>query len=474
MEYDSRVAVNITVDEAAAMMQDWVQENKDHEFAKKLTKSYEEELRLQKKIELEHGEKEALRLAIEETRRARAAAQQRQERAKQDERLARQLIEADEKEQNKLRSACSEDEKIARQLSGDCAEAKGTVSRTASFSSYCKSGKDMRNRNVVRDNKEDDDTDEDDEEEDCKYMEEKEEEISRANNAGRVAILSPMTKAPSSKSSAETKRRLQAADSKQLQEELDAQAARKVQNQLDAEQKMSSLEQQKADAKLSFRLSVKAQREEHRLEKFRAMQRSFEKCRRDEASVALLWENAIAEVEDVEQAICITILLPNIAMLNVTAPKGANKVVIEAKRLVGEAPVTTSGGKGFEYKGDLTTVDNTQYVAEFRIRGMNAQLGFKDVHTDYSSESGLLHVYVEGINLQDNNSNNRSFQQLPADDVDDDDDDDDDLRAGCGGGKGRGGEQEQAFMKHVAGNASVQKMVAKAMQDGFKRVFGRK
>ena len=42
---------------------------------------------------------------------------------------------------------------------------------------------------------------------------------------------------------------------------------------------------------------------------------------------------------------------------------------------------------------------NTSYGAEFEIRGKSVKLCNIDINYNYSSETGLLHIYVENVSL---------------------------------------------------------------------------
>jgi hypothetical protein len=48
---------------------------------------------------------------------------------------------------------------------------------------------------------------------------------------------------------------------------------------------------------------------------------------------------------------------------------------------------------------DLANEDNSQYSAEFVIDGHNVDICSNDLSFEYSSESGLLHVYIESVHL---------------------------------------------------------------------------
>ena len=97
-------------------------------------------------------------------------------------------------------------------------------------------------------------------------------------------------------------------------------------------------------------------------------------------------------MEDVAGGLCLTLLLPYLRDIKVGA-LDKKRVDLEAYRIVGTE----------EQKAGLATVDNSQYSAEFVIDGNNVHITDKDVSFEYSSESGLLFVYIENVHLDEAN-----------------------------------------------------------------------
>ena len=48
---------------------------------------------------------------------------------------------------------------------------------------------------------------------------------------------------------------------------------------------------------------------------------------------------------------------------------------------------------------DHSNKNNICYAAEFEIRGKRIKLSNSDINYNYSSETGLLHIYVENVSL---------------------------------------------------------------------------
>jgi hypothetical protein len=139
------------------------------------------------------------------------------------------------------------------------------------------------------------------------------------------------------------------------------------------------------DAVLSRKLDIKVQREDHRHRKFRELVADAN-VDTTEAGITHAWMNAAAVVEDVAGGICMTVLLPHIKSLNVTL-QGKRRVSVDAVRMV--------------FAGETTAVkENTNYSIDFNIEGKLLALTQNDISYEYSSEFGLLHVYVEKVHLE--------------------------------------------------------------------------
>lgn len=379
-EYDTQVAIDMTVNDALGVMNQWAQENADKEAAEKLAKQLEREDKESIKNELAKGEAAALKAAIDETRRIKAEAKEREMREQRDIEYARSLHDAEEKDAKMSQKILDEDAKFARQLLES--ESKRDDDCFASEEKCCDSP-------VAPDAKRDAKYDQKDDFDD--------EDFVREVNA------------------------------KFEQLSADEQVALREQQALQRAQYEEDCKQQSKDYLLSRRLAIKTEREAHKLRKFREMQQSFERCQRGKEAVAHLWENCDADVEDVCDAVCITLLLPNIIDLKVKVVKSGRKVSIDAKRLVDDTD-------------RFATAENTSYLAEFKVQGKNVQISDTSVSHDYSSDSGLLHIYIEGVSLQNNEASSCESA-------------------------------EYADQKANAGSSKAS-MIAKAIKSGFMRVFG--
>ena len=111
------------------------------------------------------------------------------------------------------------------------------------------------------------------------------------------------------------------------------------------------------------------------------------------SAIAAQWEGATADIQNVSGGLCITLLLPHLKDLKVIMKK--NHIVdIEAKRMI------LSGDKA-------ATKQNSIYSAEFEIKGRRLNLTERDMNYNYCSETGLLHIYVDNIHLDDEEANSK-------------------------------------------------------------------
>ena len=101
--------------------------------------------------------------------------------------------------------------------------------------------------------------------------------------------------------------------------------------------------------------------------------------------LAKIWFEAEADVDDVAGGICISLFLPKLIKLKAYQVNG-KKFCIEANRKK-------------ERTDALTTTDNTEYVAEFNIKGKEVKLVENDISYEYISDAGLLIIYIEQVSL---------------------------------------------------------------------------
>jgi hypothetical protein len=100
-------------------------------------------------------------------------------------------------------------------------------------------------------------------------------------------------------------------------------------------------------------------------------------------AIAMQWRDALPSIDNVDNGLCLTLLLPHLLDLRVSLSKG-RVVRILAKR-------TVLTGDKYANKA------NTRYEAEFELQGINERLTERDMNYRYSSETGLLHIYLEGL-----------------------------------------------------------------------------
>ena len=167
----------------------------------------------------------------------------------------------------------------------------------------------------------------------------------------------------------------------------DFELARQTQINLDVHAAESKSALEKKDAAIALEMAISTSREEHRRRKRLEVVHSnvvFNSIQK----VSKQWEEAEADVEDVAGGLCLTLLLPYLRDIKLKASTN-NTVDLEAFRIISAE----------ERKRELDTEENSQYCAEFLIDGNNVSIEDRDLSFEYSSESGLLHVYVESVHL---------------------------------------------------------------------------
>ena len=167
-----------------------------------------------------------------------------------------------------------------------------------------------------------------------------------------------------------------------LQEEVDYQIALKIGKEEETDLsdfEKHKMQQVKSDRDMSRRLETATMRAEHRKNRRVDMMREFRNL-----SVQDLWMRAESVVEDVMDGICVTLLLPDIVNLNVHLKKKV--VTVEAVRqLQPDEPNITA---------------NSVFDIDFEIEGKPILLTQDDVSYEYSSECGMLHIYIEKVHLE--------------------------------------------------------------------------
>ena len=336
---------------------------KDEQLAKEVQTSIETErmkAEQAKKDEIARGEREALQVAIQERKRIAAEAQARKEQEALDQEFARRSILRDVEEQHELKTLCEGDEEAAKrvhqQLQDELLAEKLQEAENQAAAQREEERKRLEKAQAAKDFEMARRT------QACLDVEIQEEKTAR--NQEKLAVAKDF----------EMARRTQACIDVEIQEEKTARNQEK-------------LAREKEDASIALKLAVAASRQEHRrlkrlnLMKSPTLFNSIEK-------VMSQWEQAEADVEDVAGGLCLTLLLPFLRDIRLKAIKN-NTIDLEVYRIIGRE----EADKG------LTTDENSQYCAEFVIDGRNVDISAKDLSFEYSSESGLLHVYVESVHL---------------------------------------------------------------------------
>lgn len=139
--------------------------------------------------------------------------------------------------------------------------------------------------------------------------------------------------------------------------------------------------QEKDDLKMTRKIETANMRADHRRRKYVDLMRE-----RTGHTVQDLWRNVDPIAEDVMGGICVTLLLPDIKNLSVKLSRKST-VTVEATRLPSHSDVSPS------------TPTDSVFDTDFQIEGKPDSLTQSDISYDYSSENGILHVYIENVHL---------------------------------------------------------------------------
>jgi hypothetical protein len=139
--------------------------------------------------------------------------------------------------------------------------------------------------------------------------------------------------------------------------------------------------QEKDDLKMTRKIEIATMRADHRRRKYVELMRE-----RTGRTVQDLWRDVDPIAEDVMGGICVTLLLPDIKILSVKLSR-KRTVTVEATRL----PL---GSESLP----LNPIDSV-FDTDFEIEGKPDSLTQSDISYDYSSENGILHVYIENVHL---------------------------------------------------------------------------
>lgn len=347
---DLQVAHSIQRAEFKSISNEWVQEIVDKKVSEKLQAEIEKEEKANAASEEKRGEEEAMRVAIEERRRIKALAEEKRKAEAADAEFAKKSILAEIDERHRIEDLCGKDEEFAKK--------------------YAKQIEDEILAERIQEE------------------EKKEQEVYRRHQDELVEA--------DCKFAAETESRLmkEVEDEKESLRRADFEYARKTQQSFNKEYHNENVTSVAKDAEVAKKVSMKMAREDHRNDKKREVMNAGKNFM-DLKVVREVWEDAEAEVEDVAGGICITILLPFMNNIKVTiAGRRKNRVELEARR-------TTFSEESESSKRDE---NSNFYAAEFVIDGAE-NMKDKDVSYDYSSESGLLHIYIDDLMLKDLGNN---------------------------------------------------------------------
>jgi hypothetical protein len=354
---DAAVAVELQIDDACEVVKEWVREDSDYKLAMSLTSQLDEEDRRLAKMNIQKGEEEALKIAIEERNRLKQRREEREILEKQDALLARKLVLEEEEKYFQAKQTMEDDEKyIASLMEGiaeaDCKDSKSTGRKISLLTEFG-----------------------DDKHHNC--LEEKDGSLDSAQ-----------------------KRTMIFADSKNVFND-EGEEKSEVAPIHPRCQRPAAIDEEgsaEVDAALSRKRSVKKSRA-----LFVADKAAQAMLKADafptEAAVARQWELAEVTIEDVCDGICITVTLPNLAKLKCRVIENSRKIMIEAERLL------FSSGFGVDSAPIKPTEENSQYNAEFSLNGRNVRLTAENIQYEYSSETGLLHVFIDNVYLDDQAAN---------------------------------------------------------------------
>lgn len=339
-EADEKVALEQQVTEALALAREWLSEDADCKIASDLQATFEKEEKLSKQLQVSRGEAEALNLAIEERRRVTLEREARLQREASDAALVRKSVQ--------------EEEDLALLVAQDDAFAKR----------YHES---LQDEFVAEE------------------LARKEQEAATRERER----LERIAECDAKHAAEELMREMEDERARaEAQISADSVLARTAQEEIDSCSAKAQREQEDRDAALARKFAVQTAREQHRRMKKSELAPSAAETLTSISAMQRQWEDCEAQVEDVMDGICVTLLLPFVRDLKTKAASN-NRVELEAYRIVGAA----------EEKTGTATVDNTQYAAEFIIEGTKLAIQTRDISYEYSSDTGLLHIYIEKVRL---------------------------------------------------------------------------
>jgi hypothetical protein len=349
---DVKFAVETQAEEAMGMANEWIREEADAKVAADLSEKLKYEDKMANDRDINAGQSEALKVAIEERRRIQAEAEDKKQMECKDREMAKKVIIDEAEEEHAFKELLSKDDEAAMRLHNELQDellAEELMKREeAEYLQMQKKKQALIDKDAELAQKE--------------LLKEQEEFNAKEKKRQELVLQQAMK---------------------------DFEVARKAQRELDMAASEAKMIQEKQDAQYALKTTIQAARDAHRRSKRLALIQS-PKVFNTISKVSQQWLDADAEVEDVAGGLCLTLLLPYLRDIKVTA-LDRKRVDLEAYRIVGSE----------EQKANLATVDNSQYSAEFVIDGRNVNITNKDVSFEYSSESGLLFVYVENVHLDE-------------------------------------------------------------------------
>lgn len=362
LDTDKAMAKMIQKEEAISLSNEWVQEILDKKLSEKLQKDIQAEEKLQEARAIKIGEEEALRIAIEERRRIKNETDMRKLQEFKDTEFAKATVLEDINDQAKMKELCSFDEDYAKKFA-----------------------KELQDELFA---------------EEIQRLEEEQQEQRRRE---QDAILDADSKLAREIEEQLTK---ESRDEKEIANLRDLQLAQRLQAVVDAKSEQENQESIREDAALAKKMSMKLEREEHRRQK-RVQLALSSKNFMDLACVVDTWVSAEAEVEDVAGGICITIVLPFLQSIDLKViGKKRNKIELDVHRTL----FKEEQGQCSKHK---SADESTSFAAEFAIDGAQDILN-RDVSYDYSSESGILHIYVDNFRLDSSESGEKKSSGVLA------------------------------------------------------------
>lgn len=208
--------------------------------------------------------------------------------------------------------------------------------------------------------------------------------------------------------------------------ESDFEIARFFQRQLDLESQQTREEREAKDSQYSKQLMMLEERRAFMARKRSALKEFYEFTSKAPEIVGNLWETCEAEVDNVSNtSLCLTLLLPDVKQLDVSLVHEKVEMT-KAKKAGLMAKMMTFGRRGTKHMkknpiirinaqrlvGSMkkATPENSFYAAEFQLDPQQAngaksdhmlQISQKDIYFEYSSESGLLFIFIENILLNE-------------------------------------------------------------------------